>query len=245
MQSISRELHARMDRRHAAGLISQLQPCLICACLRVGPQPMLRKVRPSWGLPSGCNYTSHSAVYCMLVGGTSVADMATIAGCPLPNDHHVHDSRHHSGWLWCATPPFGTSPHCCPSTTAGAELSTEVSSCIRLRAVSSLMLATFYLVDGCARLRTDRLHRRERKNSWSARQQAWLARVRAMTLGCCCHVPQRRTPEKPGVLSYEWQGDKRRCSCLLRHVRGTCRPTPPAICAPHMQQHAGGIVPQT
>ena len=186
-------------------------------------------------LPSGCNYTSRLAMYCMLLGGTSVADMAIIAGCPLPNDHHVHDSRHYSGWLWCAAPPFGTSPHCCPSITAGAELSTEVSSCIRMRAVSSLMLATFYLVDGCARLRTDRLHRRERKNSWSARLQAWLARVRAITLSHCCHVPQRRTPEKPGVLTYEWQDDKRRCSYLLRHVRGTCRPTPPAICAPHMQ----------
>ena len=52
-----------------------------------------------------------------------------------------------------------------------------------LRAVSTLMLATFYIVDGCARLRADRLHRRERGNSWAARLQARLAKVRS-----CCPV---------------------------------------------------------
>lgn len=50
-----------------------------------------------------------------------------------------------------------------------------------LRAVSTLMLATFYIVDGCARLRVDRLHRRERGNSWAARLQVWLAKV----CSCC------------------------------------------------------------
>lgn len=68
-------------------------------------------------------------------------------------------------------------------------------------AVSSLMLATFYLVDGCARLRTDRLHRRDRKNSWSARLQAWLARVRGITLSRCCPALQRRIHVISGIMA--------------------------------------------
>jgi len=44
--------------------------------------------------------------------------------------------------------------------------------------VSTLMLATFYIVDGCARLRADRLHRRERKRTWATRLQAWLSKAR-------------------------------------------------------------------
>ncbi|KAK9840558.1 hypothetical protein WJX81_000987 [Elliptochloris bilobata] len=50
--------------------------------------------------------------------------------------------------------------------------------------VSTLMLATFYIVDGSARLRTDRLHRRERKDSWAARLQAWLGKALA-PVGAC------------------------------------------------------------
>ena len=33
------------------------------------------------------------------------------AGRPLPDDHHVHDSCHHCGRLWCAAPPPRASPH--------------------------------------------------------------------------------------------------------------------------------------
>ena len=40
------------------------------------------------------------------------------------------------------------------------------------------MLATVYIVDGCARLRADRLHRRERKRTWATRLQAWLSKAR-------------------------------------------------------------------
>ncbi len=40
------------------------------------------------------------------------------------------------------------------------------------------MLATFYIVDSCARLRADRLHRRERKRTWATRLQAWLSKAR-------------------------------------------------------------------
>ena len=70
-----------------------------------------------------------------------------------------------------------------------------------MRAVSSLMLATFYLVDSSARLRTDRMHRRERKDSWSARLQAWLARVWDIILNHCCLGPQLPTRVISGIMA--------------------------------------------
>ena len=95
----------------------------------------------------------------------------------------------------------------------------------RMCAGSSLMLATFYLVDGCARLRTDRLHRRDRKNSWSARLQTWLARVRDRTLSRCCHVPRRRTPIIPGGLNESGKVSSesvRACTAMSRASAGPC-----------------------
>lgn len=92
-------------------------------------------------------------------------------------------------------------------------------------AVSSLMLATFYLVDGCARLRTDRLHRRERKNSWSARLQAWLARVRDITQSPCCLFSAALHPCYP----------RRPEICMARYQAKASTPAP--LCPGHLQTH--------
>lgn len=70
--------------------------------------------------------------------------------------------------------------------------------------MSTLMLATFYIVDGCARLRADRLHRRERKDSWAHRLQTWLSKARCRAALPCSDCLGLTVPCVGAACGLEW-----------------------------------------
>jgi hypothetical protein len=60
-----------------------------------------------------------------------------------------------------------------------------ISATTSVGAVSCLVSTSFYVVDTKVRLRLDRVHERDKSNSWSRRLARRLARVRAGFLTAC------------------------------------------------------------